>query len=159
MRTHVSDPAPGLSHRAGAQRNPMIDARRFAERTFRWAGVYGIAVLLPQYFAEGGGGARSLPPLTHPAHFYGFIGVALAWQVVFLVISRDVARFRPLMLAAVIEKLAFGLPTLGLLLAGRADAVIAAFAGIDLVLSALFVTSWRLSARLPECHTVVRSTG
>jgi len=75
---------------------------RFAKQVFLVAGIYGIVVLLPQYFVEWG---LDLPmPITRPEHFYGFIGVALSWQFLFLVIARDVERYRPLMLVGVLEK-------------------------------------------------------
>ena len=76
----------------------------FARRVFLVAGLYGIVALAPQYFVELG-----LPHLMErPEHFYGFIGVALAWQVIFLIAASDVMRYRPLMLAGVLEKLSFG---------------------------------------------------
>jgi hypothetical protein len=64
----------------------------------------------PQFFLEAQIGRDYPPPITHPEHFYGFVGVALAWQFVFLLIGRDPARYRPLMPIAVLEKLAFGVP-------------------------------------------------
>ena len=78
---------------------------KFCSRVFFGAGIYGIAVLLPQYFMEAKLGRDFPPPLTHPEHFYGFIGVALAWQFVFLLIAHDVPRHRLLMLPAILEKL------------------------------------------------------
>src|SRR5689334_16082459 len=76
----------------------IMDKRnKFASRVFLGAGIYGVIALLPQYFLEKKLGQDFPPPLTHPEHFYGFIGVALAWQLVFLTISRDVQRYRPLM--------------------------------------------------------------
>jgi hypothetical protein len=51
---------------------------RFARVVFLVAGIYGILVLLPQYFLEERIGIDSPPPITHPEHFYGFVGVALA---------------------------------------------------------------------------------
>ena len=66
------------------------------------------------------------PPITHPEHFYGFVGVAVAWQIAFLIISRDVVRFRPLMLAAIVEKASFALPTFALFASGRVAAATAA---------------------------------
>jgi hypothetical protein len=37
------------------------------------------------------------------------IRVVLAWQVVFIIIGRDPAKFRPLMLPPILEKLGYGL--------------------------------------------------
>ena len=53
----------------------------FAKRVFFIAAVLGVIVLAPQYFMEAKVGRDFPPPITHPEHFYGFIGVALAWQM------------------------------------------------------------------------------
>lgn len=115
---------------------------RFASRVFLVAGIYGVIVLLPQYFLEGQIGRDYPPPITHPEHFYGFIGVALTWQIVFVLIARDVVRYRLLMVPAVLEKLSFGIPALVLYAGGRTAASVAAAGTIDLVLGALFVLAF-----------------
>jgi hypothetical protein len=89
---------------------------RFARWTFLIAGVYGVLVLIPGFFLEG---AVAPPPINHPEFYYGFYAAALVWQAVFLLISRDPARWRPLMLLAVFEKLAFFGPCLVLFALGR----------------------------------------
>lgn len=48
-----------------------------------------------------------------------FCGSALSWQLVFLAISTDPARYRPLMLASVVEKFVFPFACLTLLALGR----------------------------------------
>ena len=106
----------------------------FARRVFFVAGIYGILALVPMYLLED----RLVPPLTHPEHFYGFVGVALAWQVLFLVLSRDPVRYRPMMIPAVLEKLAFGIAVLVLFAQGRVGGSVLGPAGIDLVLAGLF---------------------
>jgi hypothetical protein len=116
---------------------------RFARRVFMSAGIYGIIVLLPQYLVETGLGPALPAPLQRPEHFYGFIGVALAWQAVFLIIARDVRRYRLLMLPAILEKLVFGVPVLLLYASGRVGADVLVFGIIDLVLGALFVLAFR----------------
>src|SRR5882724_7760304 len=80
---------------------------KFAKRVFQVAGIYGVLVLLPQYFMEGRISADNPPAITHPEYFYGFIGVALAWQILFLVIARDPVRYRLAMFPAILEKLTF----------------------------------------------------
>lgn len=115
----------------------------FARRVFRVAAIYGILALAPQYFLEERVGRDYPPPITHPEHFYGFVGVALAWQFLFLVIAKDPVRFRPAMPVAVVEKLAFGVPAIVLYLLGRIPAAVLAFGLIDLVLATLFVAAWR----------------
>jgi len=114
-----------------------------ARRTFRIAAIYGILVLLPQYFLEGRIGRDYPPPITHPEHFYGFIGVALAWQVLFLLIARDPLRYRPVMPVAILEKLAFGLACVVLYVQGRLAGATLSAGAIDLVLAVLFLVSYR----------------
>ena len=110
---------------------------------FRIAGVYGLVVLVPQYFLEGRLGRDYPPPITHPEHFYGFLGVALAWQIAFLVIAMDPARHRPLMPAAAVEKATFGIAAVVLFARGRAAMPVLAFGLVDLALGALFLIAWR----------------
>ena len=124
----------------------QTDGTRFASRVFRIAAIYGIVVLLPQYFMEGRIGRDTPPPITHPEYFYGFVGVALAWQLAFLVIARDPVRFRPLMPVAVVEKAVFGLPTIALYLAGRLSLQMLGAGIVDPILGALFLLSYSRTA-------------
>ncbi|MEZ4413747.1 MAG: hypothetical protein R2910_12235 [Gemmatimonadales bacterium] len=115
----------------------------FARRVFTVAWIYGFASLLPMYVMEGWYMERLPPALTHPEFYYGFIGVALAWQVLFFLIAREPARLRPAMLPAVLEKLGWGFAVLILVLQGRAPSFFVPAAVIDLVLAVLFVMAWR----------------
>ena len=114
-------------------------------RVFFGAGIYGIVTLLPQYFLEARLGKDFPPPLNHPEHFYGFIGVALAWQFVFLLIARDVRRYRLLMLPAIVEKLSFGVAAAILYAQSRVATLVAAAGTIDLILAILFWLAFRAS--------------
>jgi hypothetical protein len=120
----------------------MANADRFAARVFMVAGVYGLLVLLPQYFMEGRIGVTAPPPITHAEYFYGFVGVAVAWQVAFLMIARDPRRFHALMPVAVLEKLTFGLPVIVLFQQGRINAQMLGAGLLDLTLGAFFLTAW-----------------
>lgn len=115
----------------------------FARRVFTVAWIYGFVALLPMYFMEQRVMDRMPPPLGHPEFYYGFVGVALAWQVLFVLIAREPARLRPAMLAAVLEKLAWGIAVPVLVLQGRASTVFLPAAGIDLALAVGFVLAWR----------------
>jgi len=121
----------------------MDPGSRFARRVFLGAGIYGLLVLLPQYLLETGLVPALPEPLQRPEQFYGFVGVAVAWQVAFLLIARDVRRYRLLMLPAILEKLAFGVPVAFLYAAGRVGGDVLAFGMIDLALGALFVAAYR----------------
>jgi hypothetical protein len=119
---------------------------QFGRWVFAVAGIYGLIVLTPQYFMESQIGRDYPPAITHPEFFSGFNGVALAWQVAFLVISRDPARFRPLMLPAILEKASFGIAGWILFAQQRIPALIVGFASLDLVLGTLFITAYFLTA-------------
>ena len=119
----------------------------FAKRVFLIAGVIGLLTLVPQYFMEARIGRDFPPPVTHPEHFYGFVGVGTVWQILFLIISRDPVRLRPVMIAAVLEKLSFGVPVIVLYLQGRLPGIILGFGVFDLFLGFLFVVSYQRTAK------------
>jgi len=114
----------------------------FARRVFLAAGVVGLGMLLPQYFLEDRVGVDQPPAITHPEFFYGFVGVAAAWQVAFLLISRDPIRHRPLMLAAMLEKATFVVAVAWLYCAGRTSTIVAVCGGLDLVWGLLFAAAF-----------------
>jgi len=64
----------------------------FARVVFWIAGALGLAVIVPLYRAPG-----------NPT-YYGMIATLFAWQCAFFVIGYNPARFRPLMIPAVLEK-------------------------------------------------------
>jgi len=115
---------------------------KFAKVVFLIAGVYGLLAMLPGYFLENQTGRDYPPPITHPEYYYGFIGVGVAWQLVFLVISRDPLRYRLLMLPAIVEKWGFLIPVILLYLQQRVSSVILGAASIDGVLGVLFLISY-----------------
>lgn len=112
---------------------------------FRVAGIYGLVVLAPQFFMEGRVARDFPPPITHPEYFYGFIGTALVWQFVFLIIAKNPSRYRPVMWVAVLEKLAFGVPAIVLIAQGRLAATGLVFGIIDLCLAAAFLAAIRMT--------------
>jgi len=122
----------------------------FARRVFLAAGIYGLIVITPQFFLESKTSRDFPPPITHPEFYYGFVATALAWQVVFLMIGSDPARYRPLMLvAALIEKFVFGAAVPVLYAQGRVSGLMLFFAGIDVLLGLLFLESWRRTKPAP----------
>jgi len=114
----------------------------FARRVYFIAAIYGLLILLPQFFMEQRVGQDHPPPLTHPEFFYGFIGTAVAFQVVFLILARDPSRYRPMMIATILEKAGFGIPTVALFLQQRASLTTLFFGGIDLVFGAFFISAY-----------------
>jgi hypothetical protein len=130
---------------------------RFARRVFTVAGTYGLIVLVPQYFLAARIGRDTPPVITHQEYFYGFIGVAVAWQFVFLLIGRDPERYRPLMIPAVLEKLAFGVPAIILYAQGRLPGSVLFFGLLDLMLGVLFVAAWRATADASHAVPTLRT--
>lgn len=115
---------------------------RFAKVVFWIAGVYGVLAVTPLYFMFDRIGREDPPPITHPAFYYGFVGVALAWQLAFLVIATDPARYRLLMLPSIFEKASAGGAIVVLVLQGRTASTDLVFAGIDLLLGVLFLLAF-----------------
>ena len=111
---------------------------KFARSVFTVAGWYGLIVMLPQYFLEAKIGRDYPPPITHPENFYGFIGVTVAWQLMFLVISRDPVRYRAAMIPAIVEKVTFVVAVAVLYAKGRVATAVLGVTAIDLVLGILF---------------------
>lgn len=116
---------------------------RFARWVFRIAGIYGLIVLVPQYFLEEQIGRDDPPPITHPEHFYGFLGVAVAWQVAFLIIALDPVRYRPMMIPAILEKAAFAIAAPLLFAQQRISGIVLGFGIVDLVWGILFAVAFR----------------
>lgn len=115
---------------------------RFARVVYLLAGIYGLLILLPQYLLEAKNDRDFPPPITHPEYYYGFVGVAVAWQVAFLMMSRDPVRYRPIMIASILEKLGYGLATAVLFTLGRAGGVVLGTGLVDLLLGALFAVAY-----------------
>jgi len=121
---------------------------QFAKIVFRIAGIWGFLIITPLYFIFDLIGKKDPPPITHPAFYYGFVGVALVWQFAFLIIASDPLRFRPLMIAAFLEKLVYSVPVAILVSQKRTNPNDLIFAGIDLFLCVLFVMAYLRTPRL-----------
>ncbi len=110
----------------------------FAKRAFQIAGVWGLLILSLVYGAyllglEGVTFDTDRPDIVH-----GFFLVALAWQVAFLLIATDPVRYRPLMLAAMLEKFPFTLAVLALYANGQVPQTMLVLGLIDGILGVLF---------------------
>jgi hypothetical protein len=122
---------------------------RFSSIVFLAAGIYGLIVLAPGFFGEKMVAEKMPPAITHPEFYYGFLGVAVAWQVAFLIIARDPQRFRPIIPAAILEKLTFCVACAVLLALGRIPLIVAMGGAGDFILGTLFKISY---IRLKAAH-------
>jgi hypothetical protein len=115
---------------------------KFARRVFLVAGVYGVIVIVPMYFAEGRIGRDQPPAITHPEFYYGFLGMALAWQVLFLVLAQDPSRYRPMIIPSMLEKVSYGIALVFLLLEHRIPLVVFGLGSVDWTFAVLFVAAY-----------------
>jgi len=126
---------------------------RFSRFVFRLAAFVGLVEIAPLYFAEGVINRTQPPAITHPEFYYGFIGVVVAWQIAYLIMSEDPARYMPLFPAVFLEKLLYPAALAVLYLGGRVQSAAALVGGaVDLCLLALFVASWMKLARCRRTH-------
>lgn len=115
---------------------------KFAKGVYWVAGIWGILVITPLYFMFDLIGRNDPPTITHPGFYYGFAGLALAWQIAFLVIARDPVRLRPMMIPSMVEKFSYGIAVVTLVMQGRMHKSDLMFAGTDMLLGVLFVAAY-----------------
>jgi hypothetical protein len=115
---------------------------KFAKIVFRVAAIWGVLIITPLYFMFALIGRNDPPPITHPGFFYGFVGVALSWQIAFFFIASDPVRYRPLMIPSMFEKFSFGGAVVILVLQARMHSSDLLFAATDLLLGVLFVIAY-----------------
>ena len=133
-----------------ATADEVPSARRLARVVFIVAGIWGLLIMTPLYFAYDAIGRAYPPPLTHPDIYYGFVGVTLVWQIAFLLISTDPVRYHTLMLIAVLEKGIYVGSVVLLFLQGHLEPIQAATIVIpDGTLGVLFLV---VHARLLRAH-------
>ena len=120
----------------------MKDPIKLARRIFLVAGIYGLVVTIPLYFSEHPQGIDYPPDITHPEWYYGFAGVVIAWAFMFLFLSRDPIRYRPLMIPAMIEKFSFPPAVVVLYMQGRIPDSFLPLAVIDFLFGVAFVVSY-----------------
>ena len=129
-------------------RKKRLARMAFAKRTFLIAGIYGLIVLLPQYLLEAKSGRDFPPAITHPEYYYGFIGVAVAWQIAFLVLAKDPVRYRGMMIPAIIEKASFAIAVGVLFALNRVSLPMLGAGFVDLILGLLFVVAYLRTLQL-----------
>jgi hypothetical protein len=125
---------------------------KFAKLTYRIAGIWGLLILIPMYFMYDFIGRKDPPPLTHPQFYFGFLGVTLAWQILFLILGTDPARYRPMMIPSIVEKLSFIMAMFILLLCGLVKVSQAVTALPDVILVVLFFIAFaktKTAAEMP----------
>jgi len=115
---------------------------KFAKIVFRVAGIYGLLVLTPVYFLENKIGRDTPPAITHPEYFYGFVGMGLAWQFLFLVLSTDPVKYRAMILPSILEKISYGIALAVLFSQHRLPVSVLAVGSVDWIFAFLFLAAY-----------------
>jgi len=123
---------------------------KFAKVVFMVAGIWGILVAVPLYFMYDFIGRQSPPAINHPEFYYGFAGVTLTWQVVFLLIARDPARYRVMIIPSILEKFSYVIANLVLFANQRMSASQALPSMTDLMWALLFIAAFLKTRSAPE---------
>ena len=115
----------------------------FAKLTFRIAGIYGLIVLIPGFFAESKFSRDYPPALTHAEFYYGFFAVAVAWQILFLILSTDPQKYRAMIIPSILEKFGYPVVLVFLHFQNRIDPRMFALGSIDWIFLALFIIAYK----------------
>ena len=115
---------------------------KFTKIVFWIAAIYGFVLLIPMYFLMNTIGRKAPPSISHPEFYYGFVGVTLLWQCIFVLIALDPLRFQAIIPIAVLEKFAYTLPVLILYLMDKVQFNVLGTALADPIFAILFITAY-----------------
>jgi len=115
---------------------------KFAKMVFVAAGVWGIVILTPFYFLFDAIGRLYSSPINYPQGYYGFLAITMAWQIAFLVIGSNPARYRLMMIPSMVEKFAYVLSMGALYIQRRIGVTDVLVISPDLLWGVLFVTAF-----------------
>jgi hypothetical protein len=122
---------------------------KIARYIFSISGIYGILILTPQLFRESAFSTNGVP-LSHPEFFYGFFLLALAFQILFIIISTNPVRYRSAMLPCFIEKAGHAISCIVLFMQHRLAKEMFLVSMGDVLMLLLFIYSYVITApRIP----------
>ena len=124
---------------------------RFATWTYRLAAAWGVLVLAPLLVMRKALEAQSTP-FTHVEYYYGFLAVALVFQLVFFMVSRDPVRLRPLMPITALEKWSWGAVAWIAFAKGLTQQGVVFFATVDMAIGLVFLVAW---TRTPKTLSLI----
>jgi hypothetical protein len=130
---------------------------KFTKIVFWIAAIYGFILLIPLYFLMNAIGQKAPPPISHPEFYYGFVGVTLLWQCIFVLIALDPLRYQTIIRIAILEKLSYTVPVLILYSMGKVQLNILGTALADPIFAILFISAYfRMKVlRIPRSITGV----
>ena len=111
---------------------------KFAKWVFLIAGIFGFFTLIPFYFIEG----KITPDLMYPLFYYGFVTIDLIWQIVYIIISFNPTRYRPMMIPAFLVKFLGGVSITWMIIQGRVENQLYFIAITDFIFAVLFIIAY-----------------
>ena len=109
-------------------------------RPARWifltAGILGLLSTSPLIWAE------KAMAVTQPEFYYGFVCLNICWQGVYLCLSSDPIRYRPMMIPAFLAKGSGTVALTWLYLVGRVSSQWIAIGAIDGIFAILFLVAF-----------------
>ena len=114
---------------------------KFARWVLIIAGVYGMIAIVPLYFSEAQINIDFPPAITHPEYFYGFLGVAISWQILFFILAINPLRYKLMIIPAIIEKFSYGIAVIVLFSQHRIHTMILSSGIVDLIFGILFIVA------------------
>ena len=115
---------------------------KFARWVLIIAGVYGMIAIVPLYFSEAQINIDFPPAITHPEYFYGFLGVAISWQILFFILAINPLRYKLMIIPAIIEKFSYGIAVIVLFSQHRIHTMILSSGIVDLIFGILFIVAF-----------------
>lgn len=125
---------------------------KLAKWTFRTAGIFGLIVMVPILCAEKLIPKIMPPAITHPEFFYGFVILNICWQILYIFLSKDPVRFRPMMIPSFLAKGSGPVALLWLYFQGRISSQWITTTIMDGVFALLFLVSFWITGRETESN-------
>ena len=109
---------------------------RPAKWIFLTAGVLGLLSTVPLLFTENAMGVKQ------PEFYYGFVCLDICWQILYVFLSSDPVRYRPMMIPAFLAKGSGTVALTWLYLLGRVTSQWIAIGIVDGVFAVLFLVAF-----------------
>ena len=120
---------------------------KLAKWTCRTAGIFGLIVMIPMLFVEKLIVEIMPPAVNHPEFFYGFVILNICWQILYLILSRDPIRLRPMMIPSFFAKASGPIALLWLHFQGRISSQWITTIYMDAFFAILFLISYWITGR------------
>ena len=117
---------------------------RLAKWIFLIAGGLGLLSTVPLLLTENTMGVKQ------PEFYYGFVCLNICWQILYLFLSSDPVRYRPMMIPAFLAKASGTIALTWLYLLGRVSTQWIAIGAADGVFAVLFVVAYWSSRTQPK---------